>query len=277
MPRESAREADRFDTAAARPVDRIASAEVAARAVTAPADETSLPLVAAGPLVVRTARLTLLPADFDAARTEIDRLTKMVGGFTGRMVVSGGRGTPRTLSMTLRVPAPRLDETVAALKRLGEVSSEGHDGEDVTQQSVDLDARLTNARASEKRLQAILQNRTGKLSEVLDVEREIARVRGDIEEMEAARASLDRRITYATISLEMSEERKVAVDLGPLPVSTQLRNAMIDGWTSAVHSGLDVAIFIIRMLPVLTLWLLILAWPAWLLKRKFLAETPSGS
>jgi predicted anti-sigma-YlaC factor YlaD len=219
------------------------------------------------PLLVRTAQLALVVRDLDEGRAAMERIIRDVGGFTGNIRVSG-TGDPRGLTATLRIPTARLDETLAALKKLGQVTSESLNGEDVTQQSVDLDARLVNARASEARLKDILANRTGRLSDVLDVERELSRVRGEIEQMEAERKSLDRRITYAMLTLEMVQERKAAVDLGPLSVSTRLRNALVDGWTRAVTSALDAVVFMVSIAPVLLLWTIVLVPPAWLLKRR---------
>jgi len=222
---------------------------------------------AAGPLLVRTAQLTLMLQNLDAARAEMEKVLRSVGGFAGNISATGTGTDQRTLSATLRVPTARLDETIAALKKLGQVTSESLQGEDVTQQSVDLDARLANARASEKRLQDILTNRTGKLADVLSVEREISRVRGEIEQMEAERKSLDRRVTYAVLALDMIEARKAAVNLGPLPVSSRLRNAVVDGWTSAVTSALDLTVLIVRIAPMLLLWAIILIPSVRLLRR----------
>ena len=224
-----------------------------------------MPLAAS--LLVRTAQLSLVPRDFDEARTATERIIAEAGGFIGRMMVSDSRADARSLSATLRVPTATLDEVLAALKQLGHVTAESQDGEDVTQQSVDLDARLANARASEKRLQDILASRTGRLSDVLDVEREISRVRGEIERMQASRQSLDRRITYAIVTLEIAEQRKAAVDLGPVPVSTRLRNALVDGCTGAISGTVEVAVVLARIAPTVILWTLILGAPAWLLRR----------
>ena len=221
-----------------------------------------------GPLVVRTARLTIVASDFDAARGEIERTVQQMGGFIGQMEAQGAPGSPRRVTATLRIPAARLDEIIAALRRLGQVVGEAQDGEDVTQQSADLNTRLENARVSEKRLRDILAQRTGKLSDVLDVEREIARVRGEIELMEAERRSLDRRVTYATVSVTLTEDRKSELNLGPVPVSRRLRNALVDGWTNAIASGVDVLLFVAGVGPTVVLWALILVPAAVVVRRR---------
>ena len=221
-----------------------------------------------GPLIVRTARFTIVASDFDSARAEIERAAQRMGGFIGQMEAQGAPGSQRRVTATLRIPAARLDETIAALRRLGQVVGETQDGEDVTQQSADLDTRLENARVSEKRLRDILAQRTGKLSDVLAVEREIARVRGEIEGMEAERRSLDRRVTYATVSVTLTEDRKSEVNLGPVPVSRRLRNAVVEGWTNAINSGVDVLLFIASVGPTLVLWAMILVPAAVLVRRR---------
>jgi predicted anti-sigma-YlaC factor YlaD len=240
-----------------------------ARAIAASAAATPQQTLQASPLLVRTASLSIIAADFNAARTEMERIVTAAGGFTGNITASGSRGSARSLSATLRIPEAQLDATIDALKRLGQVSRESRNAEDVTQQSTDLNARLANARISEKRLKDILENRTGDLSDVLSVEREIARVRGEIEGMEGERKALDGRITYARLALELAEEEKSAMDLGPMSVSTRLRNAFVEGWRSAFSTGLDATLVAVRVAPSLLLWGLVLALPAWYVRRHF--------
>jgi hypothetical protein len=202
-----------------------------------------------GPLLVRTARMMITAADFDTARARFEAIVSGAGGFMGNVSVSAATREQRTLSATVRVPGPALEKTLAALRTIGTVTSEALDAEDVTQQSVDLDARLVNARASESRLKMILEQRTGRLSDVLDVEREISRVRGEIERMEAQRKDLDRRIQYASISVTISEEQRASLDLGPQPLSTRFRNAFVEGWTAVFSGAIDAGLLLTGLLP----------------------------
>ena len=95
-----------------------------------------------------------------------------------------------SLKASLRIPVANLAAAMKDLRGLGRVASESESGEDVTQQHADLDQRLKTARDTEERFRTILQQRTGTVSDVLQVEEEIARVRGDIESMEAEQTNL---------------------------------------------------------------------------------------
>jgi hypothetical protein len=213
-------------------------------------------------MVVRTATLSLLVADLEKTRASLDSLVKQVAGFVGQMDTSGGRGEARWLTTTLRVPEQRLSEAIAALRKLGTVQSESQGGEDVTSQATDLDARLANARETEKRLVTVLQQRTGKVADVLEVEREIARVRESIELMTSRREQLKDRVTYATISLQVTEETKASLNLGAPSIPGRFRNAFVEGTTSAMDAVLGLTLFLVRLAPSAILLTLVLAWPA---------------
>lgn len=221
-----------------------------------------------GPMIVRTATLQIVTNDFDAVRAAVDRILSQMGGFVGQMNVTGSLGTPRSLRATLRVPAPRLDATLAELKNLGQVVGESQVGDDVTEQVIDLEARLANNRNTEKRLTELLRKRTGDLADVLAAEREIARVREEIERLDAQRKNLEQRVSYATLTLELSEERKAELDLGPASVSSRFRNALVDGLRSAADSLIEIALFAIRVGPFLLLWAALLALPARVVLRR---------
>jgi hypothetical protein len=226
---------------------------------------TSGPMVAAqGPLpssIARTAVLRITAVDVDGARPVIDRVVSSTGSLTRTLTVSGADGA-RSLTATLLIPAGRFDESLAALKVIGRVTEETMRSDDVKEQIVDLDARLKNARTTEARLNELLRTRTGALADVLAAEREVARVREEIERLDAERRNLGERITYASLNLHVQEERHPTIDLGPQPVSGMLRDSLVAGVTTAVDSILGLALLLVRVLPSLTVWALILAWPA---------------
>ena len=213
------------------------------------------------PSIARTARLRIRATDFDAARPIVDRVVASTGGLVGRVDVSGSRGDVRTLTATLHIPAAQLDAAISTLKSIGRVVDEAQSGEDVTEQVVDLTARLANARNTEKRLIDLLQKRTGDLADVLSAEREIARVREEIERLDAQRQALGRRVSYAELNLEIREEPRATLNLGPRPVPGRFRDALVTGVTEATDTALGLMLLVIRILPSLLLWGAVLFWP----------------
>jgi hypothetical protein len=207
------------------------------------------------PSVIRTATLQIVATDFDAARARVEGIVAQSGGFLDQITVNGGPGSARTLSGTLRVPAVQLAEALAKLRQLGQVTADTQGSEDVTDQLIDLDARLTNAREAEQRLNDLLKNRTGKLSDVIELEREISRVRLQIEQMDAQRLNTSRRVSYATITLEIDEVRKAGLESGPLSLTTRLRVAAADGLEAALENMVGAVLFILRAGPALMLWI----------------------
>ena len=120
---------------------------------------------------------------------------------------------------------------------------------------------------TEQRLTEVLRNRTGRLSDVLEVERELTRVRVEIERLDAERTNVARRVSYATIGLTITEERKESL-AGPLPLTTKLKVAALDGIESVVNTVAAIVLLALRAGPVLLFWA-VLVGIAVLMVRRF--------
>jgi len=227
------------------------------------------PRAAGSPMIARTAGLTLVVADFDGARASVESILSRHHGYFGDLNVTVPAGAGRTLSAILRVPADQLEAILVELRKLGRVEAESQNGEEVTSQYVDLEARLANARNTAQRLTGLLRERTGKLADVLAVETELDRVRGEIESMEAQRKSLSTRVDFASVNLTLTENYKA--QLQPLPDSTwnRLRNAAIQGYRSMADSVVSALLFLISAGPSLVLWGALLFLPARFAWRKW--------
>jgi hypothetical protein len=213
-------------------------------------------------MIIRTASVTLETKQFDAARAAIERIVPAHGGHLGQLQTAAPLNEARTLTATLRIPADRLDAALGEIKKLGRVTRESQGSDEVTEQYTDLVARLANSRHTEQRLVEILRTRTGKVEEVLEVEREIASVREEIERMEAQRKSLENRVALSTVSLELREEFEKKIGVAPPSAGTLLWNAMADGLDGAFESVLALALFLLRAGPSLLLWAALLFLPA---------------
>lgn len=221
------------------------------------------------PMIARTAELKLVVVKFDEARQGMDRALTQHKGYVAHLSASAESDSARVLSASLRVPADQLDACIVELKKLGRVTQELQAGEEVTRQHQDLTARLKNSRNTEARLNDVLRQRDGKITDVLDVEKESARVRGEIEQMEAERKTLEYRVDFATIDLKLTEEYKAQLNLPAPSVATQLRNATINGFRNASENLLGIILFLAEFGPKLLLWFVIVFFPARLLWRRY--------
>jgi len=233
-------------------VDRIRGKEPAASPAP-PQAESSTPLPN-GPMIVRTAQLTLVARDFDQVRAALEDILRRHGGYAGELNVNSPTAGSRTLTATLRVPADHLDAAMAELKKLGRVEAESQSGEEVTHQYIDLEARLSNARNTEQRLTELLRDRTGKLSDVLAVEVEIGRVRGEIEGMEAEKKTLLNQVSFGTLTLTVSEDYKAELQIVPDSTFARFRNAAVGGYRTMAAGVVNVALFMVSYGPSFLLW-----------------------
>jgi len=223
-----------------------------ARLTAMQARRSALQSSAAKPMIARTSQLVLITTEFDKARGALEDILKRHRGYLGQLDVTAPADGPRIFNATLRVPSDQLDPTVAEIRKLGRVESESQSGEEVTKQYVDLDARLTNARNTEQRLTALLHDRSGKMTDVLAVEKEIDRVRGEIEQMEAEKKTLVNRVDFATLNVTLREASKA--QLSPHSTLDRFRNAAAEGYASLLAGVVGAVVFLLSYGPSLLLW-----------------------
>ena len=151
-------------------------------------------------LIIRTGTLELRVDDAASAVDLAARRIDALGGYVSASTQEGD-GQRRTASVTYRIPVASWDAAVEGLKTLAtDVVHAETQTEDVSATAVDLDARITNLRASETALQAILAG-AGEVKDVLAVQSELTSVRGDIEEATARRQHLADQAAYSTLQV----------------------------------------------------------------------------
>ena len=133
------------------------------------------------------------------ASAEVRGIAESLGGFVEQLS-SSGRASSQQANITIRVPQGRFSTAVDRLMALGEVQSQTQGSEDVSERFIDLKARLRSAEREEQSLLSLLE-RTLKVNEILTVERELNRVRSEIERLQGQLNFLERRVDLATISV----------------------------------------------------------------------------
>lgn len=176
-------------------------------------------------MLIRTGEATVEVRQLDTAVAAARRMIESLGGFVGGMSVQGGRDEVRTATLVLKLPAQRFEQAMAGLGGLGKVEHQSASTEDVGEEFADLTARMANARRLEARLLDLLTRRTGKLEEVLAVERELSRVREEIERMEGRSRYLRSRAAVSTLTLTLHEPRPLVGTVGTHPIAEAFRDA----------------------------------------------------
>ncbi len=141
-------------------------------------------------MLVYTASLGMAVYQVEPGLDGVEKIARDVGGY-----LSSRQDT----SITVRVPRDRFDDAVARIEKLGDVTHRDIKAQDVTDEFVDLQARLKNAYSIRDRLQDLLSRAAVK--EALDIEKELGRVTEDIERMEGRMKLLRDQIAFSTITV----------------------------------------------------------------------------
>jgi hypothetical protein len=215
-------------------------------ALSGPSPDLPTASVASQPQLRKQVNLTVVLTDLDTAANQVQqRITQAQGNLLGLEDDRAPDGMAHQITLTLRVPQTQLDTVLADFRALGTVQQQSITAEDVSDQLVDLEARLKNLRQSETALLEIME-RSGDIADVLEVSRELSHVRETIERMAAQQQSLKRQVDYSYIYLTLKSPTSAVAPLRP--AGETLGNT----WQAATHS---VKTFTLEGLK-MSLWLL---------------------
>jgi type IV secretory pathway VirB2 component (pilin) len=204
----------------------------------------------APPMVIRTGQAFIEVEKIDPAILKIRQLAAQVGGYIASSSISGGHDQIRQATLELKMPSGRYDDALGSLASLGKVETVNSSAQDVGEEFVDVTARVTNSRRLEERLLSLLASRTGKLDDVLRVERELARVREEIERYEGRLRYLSAHVAMSTLSITVHEPGPL---LGNSPGENPIAAAIRRAWKNfvSVVAGAIAALGVLIPLAVL--------------------------
>ena len=209
--------------------------------------------------LIRSAELQVRVADVRKAIAAADRMAQGGEALLADVHVSKDEDGRQDARFVVRVRAERFGEMLAQLKSLGDVTTENSTTEDVSKAYADLETRLVVKDEEVRRLRALVNTRTAKLTDVLEVERELARAVGELEEMKGARRFYDQRVATSTISVSV-------VELGAL-----LRPSLGAPIRAALRQSLEVlaksVAMVIYLVVFLAPWTLLAALAWWGIRR----------
>ncbi len=203
---------------------------------------------AAARKIIYDARIELVVESLTATEQSLLNLIRDSNGFVAESDQSSLTSSQRRATWRVRVPIDRFDAFVSGISRLGEVTKEHVGSQDVTEEFVDIESRIRNKQEEEKRLIKHLNDSTGKLDEILTVERELSRVRGEVEQMQGRIRFLTNRTALSTITIEVLERK----DYKPPVVAsfpTQLSRTFTQSVESVLEFGKALLLFFAAIIP----------------------------
>jgi len=227
-----------------------------AKGAPAPADQAatqpnSIPVPAAldpTRALILTASIAMRAQDPWGAADRAQAVATTLGGDVMAMSQSG-KGDDRSASLVLRVPAERFNDALRQLRALSdvEVLSSSVDSKDVTEQFVDLEARLRAKQAEEQRYLALLA-RAERIEDILRIDQALAQVRTQIEQLTGQVNSIKTRTTFSTISLSVTP-------LGVLPSDPKVYDP-----TRTVERAIAALGVMLRVAADFAIWILVFGW-----------------
>jgi hypothetical protein len=208
--------------------------------------------------VVMTVDVDLRAKDVEAAAAKVRAETESAGGYVEHGTLAGD-ADDRRATYDLRVPKTELAAMRKTIDGLGHVESENEKADDVTEQHADTDARLRNAQMHEKRLLEVMANRAGSVSELVETEKELARVREEVEKLDAEKRTLDSKIAMATVHVSITRDAPSVFETPGKSIAHAFIAGLHGARAVAVGGAIVIAAGAPTVLPILA-FILALVW-----------------
>jgi hypothetical protein len=186
----------------------------------------AVPAAATTLLIVRTGTLTLETGTIVESVSDGSRLVSAAGGFVAGSKESGA-DRAATAVVEYRIPAAAWETTLAAMRNLGTIRDQEIKSEEVTGTVADLGARISNLRATERSLQAIMAKAT-RIQDVLDVQKQLTDTQGQIEQLTAQESGLRDRAAFGSLTVTFQL---------PAPAPTTAPTPRASVWDPATDVG----------------------------------------
>ncbi len=226
----------------------------------APGRPTQAQTAVAG-MIIRNGDVSVQVDSLEIAIERVRQLAASLGGNVGNVSINTGERQVRSATLEMKIPSVKFDDAMGGMAPLGKVERSTATAEDVGEEFVDISARVANAKRLEARLVTLLATRTGKLEDVLAVERELARVREEIERYEGRIRYLATRVATSTIVALVHEKPPL---VATQPGTNILGSAFVNMWRNFVALvALGIESLGVLIPVALLAWLGFWGWKRW--------------
>ena len=158
--------------------------------------------------IIYSADLSIVVEEFDLVESSVTGLVKKFGGFIADANIDTQNRKSRRGEWKVRIPISKFEPFLSETGSLGVVVSRSQQAQDVTDEYVDVKARISNKKKLEARILELLERPDDKIQHVIEVEKELGRVREEIERMEGRMRYLNDKIELTTVKLSIREEKE---------------------------------------------------------------------
>ena len=219
--------------------------------------------------IIRNADLTLEADAPEETQQKISAIAESKGGFVIESTQSSSdvKTTTRdTAGMTLRVPSAKFDEALNEIRRTASrVIVETVKGQDVTEEFIDIEARLKTQKALEEQFLEIMK-RSNSVEDALNVQTEIASVRGEIEKVEGRKRFLENQASLSTIKIKLQSPTVFSAN------SSGFLYQLTQAFNTGFNAALSFVLFFVTVLVALFPLLILIGLPIYFLRRYLLRK-----
>lgn len=203
--------------------------------------------------IIKTGNVTMMVNSVEPKVREITDIARHVGGDVMNANVTDSGNNLKSGVIVVKVPSDRFSEAFERIVAVASVvTHQSQNQQDVTEQFVDLEAQLKNKKAEEQRITRLYE-KADEIEDILKIETQLSRVRGEIERMEGRMRYLENQTSFSTITARLSEDTKIIASTGqwrPWQDAKEAMRILVDRTQELISS---IIVFTISKLPFIIL------------------------
>lgn len=204
--------------------------------------------------IIYNTTIGLVVQDYTEFEKSLGTLVNARGGFVASNNTNRIYDNCQSGDWVIRIPTIQYASFLSGVDAMGFAEKRTENAQDVTEEYVDIEARIKNKRVLESRVLGMLEERSGKLGDILEMERELSRVREEIERMEGRLRYLKERIRLATVTIRCREQQEYHPAAAPT-LGSRLRQAFVGSMAAMQKFTTSLLVVFVALLP----WLLVLS------------------
>jgi hypothetical protein len=199
--------------------------------------------------IVYEATVEVIVDNLSAAGAKLEELIGQHKGILAQSKIRNVPDVPRSGTWRVRVPVERFADFVHQAAAIGETLNVTTDSQDITDKYFDVQLRIQSKQVQVERLQRIIKEQTGQLSDVLEAERELGRVTAELEQLKGSTRLWDNQTTLATVNVSLRERPQPVLAAAPLPFLRRIADTFANSLAAEIDFVQGLVIIIVALAP----------------------------